>query len=95
MSAATTNTQDFPVSRSVVTGETMMQRTFTILGATLIAAVTIQSAAASDRHHIRKVHPAPIAQSARDSNAAIWSSEPSEPNWWRYATGALSAPAGR
>jgi hypothetical protein len=95
MSGATTNTQDFPLSRSVVTGETMMRRVFTIPGAMLIAAVTIQSAAANDRHHVRKAHPAPIAQSARDANAAIWPSEPSEPDWWRYATGALSAPAGR
>ena len=72
-----------------------MQKTFMVLGATLIAAVTIQSAAASGRHHIRKVHPAPITQSVRDSNAAIWPSQPTEPDWSRYANGALSAPAGR
>jgi hypothetical protein len=69
-----------------------MQRTFAILGAVLIAAITIQSAAASDRHHPHKAQPAPITQSVRDSNAAVWSSEP---DWSRYANGALSAPAGR
>jgi hypothetical protein len=72
-----------------------MQRAFTILGATLIAAITIQSTAASDRRHVRKAHPAPITQSVRDSNAAIWPSQPTEPDWSRYSNGAMSAPAGR
>ncbi|OAF13025.1 hypothetical protein AYJ54_45660 [Bradyrhizobium centrolobii] len=72
-----------------------MRTNFTILGATLIAAVTIQTAAASDRHHIRKAHPAPSTQSVRDSNAAIWPSQPTEPDWSRYVNGAMSAPAGR
>lgn len=72
-----------------------MQKALTILGVTLIAAITIQAAAASDRRHVRKAHPAPITQSVRDSNAAIWPSQPTEPDWSRYANGALSAPAGR
>ena len=72
-----------------------MQKTFTILGATLVAAVTIQTAAASDRHHVRKAQPAPITQSVRDANAALWPSQPTQPDWSRYANGALSAPAGR
>lgn len=72
-----------------------MHKTFTILGATLIAAITIQTAAASDRHHVRKAQPAPISQSVRDSNAALWPSQPSELEQWRYSNGALSAPAGR
>ncbi|WP_245305553.1 MULTISPECIES: hypothetical protein [unclassified Bradyrhizobium] len=82
-------------NRDVVTGETKMQKTFTILGAALIAAVTIQAAAASDRHHTRKAQPAPISQSVRDSNAAVWPSQPTEPDYSRYMNGALSAPAGR
>ncbi|UPK38426.1 hypothetical protein IVB18_15005 [Bradyrhizobium sp. 186] len=72
-----------------------MRTTFTILGATLIAAVTIQTASANDRHHVRKAQPAPITQSVRDSNAAIWPSQPTAPDWSRYANGAMSAPAGR
>lgn len=72
-----------------------MQTTFAILGVTLITAITIQAAAAKDRHHVRKAQPAPITQSARDSNAAVWPPQPSEVDYWRYATGALSAPAGR
>ena len=72
-----------------------MRKTFAVLGATLIAAATIQTAAANDRHHVRKAHPAPITQSVRDSNAAMWPSQPPVPDWSRYANGAMSAPAGR
>ncbi|WFU83706.1 hypothetical protein QA645_13455 [Bradyrhizobium sp. CIAT3101] len=82
-------------NRDVVTGETTMEKTSTILSAALIAAVTVQTAAASDRHHVRKAQPAPISQSARDSNAAMWPSQPTAPDWSRYANGAMSAPAGR
>lgn len=72
-----------------------MQKTLAILGATLITAVTIQTAAASGRHHVRKAQHAPVTRSARDSNAAIWPSQPTAPDWSRYANGAMSAPAGR
>jgi hypothetical protein len=72
-----------------------MRKTIAIFGATLIAAATIQTAAASDRHHVRKAQPAPITQSVRDSNAALWPSQPTGPDWSRYANGAMSAPAGR
>lgn len=72
-----------------------MQKTFAILGAGLIAAATIQTAAANDRRHSRKAQSAPIAQSVRDSNAALWPSQPTAPDWSRYANGAMSAPAGR
>lgn len=82
-------------NRSVVTGETTMQWTFAILGAMLIAAATVQTAAANGRHHARKAQRAPITQSVRDSNAALWPSQPTAPDWSRYVNGAMSAPAGR
>jgi hypothetical protein len=72
-----------------------MQKTFTLVGGVLIAAIAVQTAAASDRHHARKPQPAPITQSVRDSNAAMWPSQPTAPDWSRYANGAMSAPAGR
>lgn len=72
-----------------------MQKTLALLGAALITAISIQTAAANDRHHVRKAQPAPIARSVRDSNAAMWPSQPTAPDWSRYANGALSAPAGR
>jgi hypothetical protein len=72
-----------------------MQKTFIILGATVIAAATIQTAAANDRRHLRKAQAHPITQSVRDSNAALWPSQPTGPDWSRYSNGAMSAPAGR
>lgn len=71
-----------------------MRKSFVILGAILIAAATVQTAAASNRHHVRKAQPAPITQSVRDSNA-YWPSQPTVPDWQRYENGAMSAPAGR
>ncbi|MCP3464844.1 MULTISPECIES: hypothetical protein [unclassified Bradyrhizobium] len=65
-----------------------------ILTATLIATLTVQMASANQRHHARKA-PASASQSFRDSNAAVWPTEPRELDWWRYSTGSLSAPAGR
>ncbi len=72
-----------------------MQKIFAILGAMLIVAAVVQTAAASDRHHARKVQRAPITQSVRDSNAAFWPPRPTAPDWSRYVNGAMSAPAGR
>ncbi|WP_314962937.1 hypothetical protein [Bradyrhizobium cosmicum] len=43
-----------------------MRKVFVILGATLMAAATVQTAAASDRRHVRKARPAPITQSVRE-----------------------------
>lgn len=69
----------------------MRYKTLTIFGAMLVAGATMQ---ASERHHARKA-PASISQSVRDSNAAAWPGQQSEPDWVRYQNGALSAPAGR
>ena len=70
----------------------MMKSAVTILSAALIAAVTIQAAAAGER---RKAQPAPVAQPYRDSNAWYATVQPSAPDWERYSNGAMSAPAGR
>jgi len=72
-----------------------MRTTPVILAATLMAAATVQTAAANDRHHPRNAHSTPMTQSVRDSNAAIWPSQPTVPDWSRYRNGAMSAPAGR
>ncbi|MGV7218098.1 hypothetical protein [Bradyrhizobium sp. UFLA05-112] len=72
----------------------MRTTTLTVLATTLLASLTIQTASASQRHHPRKA-PVPATQSFRDSSAAVWPTEPREVDWWRYSTGALSAPAGR
>ena len=71
-----------------------MQKTFlTVLGATLIAATTVQMAAASE-HHARKAR-ATASEQFRNSNAydaPVYVA--AQPDFSRYS-GGLSAPAGR
>jgi hypothetical protein len=73
-----------------------MRRTIlTILGSALLAASTIQIAAAAEHHRVRKVEraPAPASEPFRNSNAydpSPWA----QPDVSRYQYGAGSAPAG-
>jgi hypothetical protein len=71
-----------------------MQKTFlTVLGATLIAATTVQMAAASE-HHARKAR-ATASEQFRNSNAYDAPAYvAAQPDFSRYS-GGLSAPAGR
>lgn len=73
----------------------MHKAILTILGTALIAAVTVQFAAAAERHHTKKPARAPAQASDqfRNSNAA-WPVEQEQPYWSRYS-GGYSAPAGR
>ncbi len=76
-----------------------MRKTFlTILGSALLAAFTVQFAAAAEHHKSRKIHraPAPVSEDFRNSNdyygaPYAWR----QPDWSRYQNGAESAPAGR
>jgi hypothetical protein len=84
-----------------------MRRTIlTILGSALLAASTIQIAAAAEHHKAHKVYrsPAPAADQYRNSNAYYPAPAPMQPGWsqqqryedWsRYQNGGLSAPAGQ
>ena len=83
----------------------MRKTVLTIFGAALLAGSLIQAATASERHHVRKVHRAPVAasQSFRDSNAyvrpapaPIWPAPTVERDWSSrgYMDEALSPPAG-
>jgi hypothetical protein len=70
-----------------------MQKTFlTVLGATLIAATTVQMAAASE-HHARKAR-APAIEQFRRSNAYVPAYVAPQPDLSRYE-GGITAPAGR
>ena len=71
-----------------------MQKTFlTVLGATLIAATTVQMAAASE-HHARKAR-ATASEQFRNSNAYDAPGYiAAQPDFSRYS-GGISAPAGR
>jgi hypothetical protein len=73
-----------------------MQRTIlTILGSALLAASTIQIAAAAEHHKAHKVYrtQVPVTETIRNSNA-YYGWEPAQPDWSRYEYGAGSAPAG-
>jgi hypothetical protein len=73
----------------------MRKRILTVLGASLIAALTVQMATAAEHHHTRKIGRAPASAQFRDSNAyeapAIVAVQPD----WSHYNGGMSAPAGR
>ena len=73
----------------------MRKTIFTILGSALLAASTVQIAAAAEHHRARKAEraPAPATEQFRNSNAYAptpWA----QPDVSRYQYGAGSAPAG-
>jgi hypothetical protein len=74
----------------------MKKTILTILGSALVAAATVQFAAAAERHHTRKADrlTAPAGDQFRNSNAA-WPAQQVQPDWSRYYSGGYSAPAGR
>ncbi len=74
----------------------MRKTILTILGSALLAASTIQIAAAAEHYKGRKIYrePAPVAGDFRNSNA-YWPAPYAQPNLSRYQNGAESAPAGR
>ena len=74
----------------------MRKTILTILGSALLAASTVQIAAAAEHHKARKIYraPAPVTEEFRNSNA-YWPAPYAQPDWSRYQNGAESAPAGR
>jgi hypothetical protein len=73
---------------------TMRKTILTILGASLVAALTVQAAAASGTHHNRRLERAPAGEQFRNSNAyAAPTYVAVQPDWSRYG-GGMSAPAG-
>ena len=80
---------------------TMRKTILTLLGSALLAASTVQIAAAAEHHRSHKVYrePAPVSDAVRNSNAydapvyAPYARPYSD--WSRYENGAESAPAGQ
>ena len=72
----------------------MRKTILTLLGSALIAVSATQMAAAAQSHRSHKADRAPVTtnEQFRDSNAA-WPA--AQPDWSRYSSGGLSAPAGR
>jgi hypothetical protein len=73
----------------------MRKTILTLLGSALIAASAAQMASAAQPHRSHKADRAPVTtnEQFRNSNAA-WEST-AQPDWSRYSSGGLSAPAGR
>jgi hypothetical protein len=73
----------------------MRKTILTILGTALLAASTVQVAAAAEHHRARKAEraPAPASEQFRNSNAYV-PAPSAQPDWSRYENGAMSAPAG-
>jgi hypothetical protein len=86
----------------------MRKTILTILGSALLAASTVQIAAAAEHHRSHRVYraPAPVSEPFRNSNAYYaptyepsyaasypWA-QPDWSNYSRYENGAESAPAG-
>jgi hypothetical protein len=69
----------------------MRKTILTLLGASLIAATTVQMASATQHHNTRSAAAA-ASERARNSNAYA---APAEQEWPRYTGGGMSAPAGR
>jgi hypothetical protein len=78
----------------------MRKTILTILGSALLAASTVQIAAAAEHHRTRRVEraPAPVSEPLRNdvynSNAYYGWPAPYVSDWSRYENGAESAPAG-
>jgi hypothetical protein len=86
---------EFASRQSAGIWEMKMRKTIlTVLGSALIAASAAQMAAAAQPHRSHKADRAPVMtnEQFRDSNAA-WPA--AQPDWARYSSGGLSAPAGR
>jgi uncharacterized protein (DUF3084 family) len=73
----------------------MRKTILTILGASVLSALTVQTAVASEYHHARRIDRAPASEQFRSSNAyAAPAYAAVQPDWSRYS-GGMSAPAGR
>jgi hypothetical protein len=75
---------------------TMRKIILTILGSALLAASTVQLAAAAEQDKVRKLYraPVPIGGQFRNTNA-YWPAPHTGPDWSRYQNGVESPPAGR
>ena len=70
----------------------MQRKIFIIVGASLIAASTVQITVASGRSRVHKVDRATASEQFRNANnSAAWSSQP---GWYSGYSGGFSAPAG-
>jgi hypothetical protein len=72
-----------------------MPKVLTLIGASLIAVLAMQAAAASERGHARKMSHQVASERLRNANAMVWTPQPGSYSGYSGYHGALSAPAGR
>jgi hypothetical protein len=73
----------------------MRKTILTILGSALLAASTVQIAAAAEHHRVQEVERAPVPASESFRNSNAYAPSPwAQPDVSRYQYGAGSAPAG-
>lgn len=72
----------------------MRKTILVVLGATLVAATTVQMTAAAEHHRSHKADRAPVSTSQKFRNANANAPLAAQPDWSRYS-GGFSAPAGR
>jgi hypothetical protein len=74
---------------------TMRKTLLAVLGASMMAVLTVQAAAAAGTHHHQRLERAATGERFRNSNAyAAPASAAAQPDWSRYG-GGMSAPAGQ
>jgi hypothetical protein len=73
----------------------MRKTILSVVGASVIAVLTAQTAVAAEHHHARKTDRATASEQFRNSNAyAAPANVAAEQNWSGYSGGGMSAPAG-
>jgi hypothetical protein len=72
----------------------MRKAILTLVGAALVIGSAVNVAAAAQHQRVHRDRAAPVwTEPVRNSNA--YAPQYAEPDWSRYSSGALSAPAGR
>jgi hypothetical protein len=73
----------------------MRKTILSVIGASVVAVLTAQTAVAAEHHHARKTDRAAASEQFRNSNAyAAPAYETIQPDWSGYSGGGMSAPAG-
>jgi hypothetical protein len=73
----------------------MRKTILTILSASVIAALMVQTVCASEYRHTRKTDGAPASQPFRNTNAYAVPAYAALQHEWSHYNGGISAPAGR
>ncbi len=73
----------------------MRKTSLILIGSVVLAASSVQVAAAAPHHRGMKAYRSAVSEPSRNANAYEWSAPLVQPDWSHYEGGAVSAPAGR